>query len=98
MDVPQNTAPTDRERGGRSLFVGIVRRVAEIRGVEPSELPPMGEQIDLDALDRVFVDQSASAGEARGTLSFTYAECEVRVNADGTVEVEPLPGEPGEFE
>lgn len=96
MDVPQHAAPTDGSLRDRSLFVEVVREVAAIRGVDPLELPPMGEQIDLDALDRMFVDRPEGANQVRGTLTFTYAGCDVQVSADGTIEVDPQRGEPGE--
>ncbi|RKD97557.1 HalOD1 output domain-containing protein [Halopiger aswanensis] len=56
---------------GRSVWT-IVRAVADVRGVDPLELPPLGEHFDADALDRLL----AAADEVM--VTFDYAGCAVR--------------------
>lgn len=89
MEAPAE--PTSNEKpGGRSLFVEIVQNVAEVRGLDPLEMPRLAEQIDLDALDRLFEQDSRLYSEPRGTLAFTYAGCAVEVHSNGTLDVEPI--------
>lgn len=60
----------------------IVERVAAERGVTPSELAPLQEAVDVDALDALV------AGGFQGSCEFTYAGCTVTVDGDGAVRVE----------
>lgn len=62
----------------------VVERVASDRGVRPTEIAPLQEAIDVDALDDL-VDHGF-----RGTCEFRYAGCRVTVEGDGTVHVENL--------
>ncbi|MFC6756533.1 MULTISPECIES: HalOD1 output domain-containing protein [Haloarcula] len=59
----------------------IVTRVAAIRDVEPTALPPLQETIDVDSLDALL------DGQFSGTCAFTYADCEVRVGGHGRIRV-----------
>ncbi|HMB49785.1 HalOD1 output domain-containing protein [Natronoarchaeum rubrum] len=64
----------------------VIQAVAEAKGVDPLELDPLYDRIDLDAVDRLF----ASADVPAGRLSFEVAGCRVRVRADGQVSATPL--------
>jgi len=59
----------------------ILTRVAAVRGVEPTALPPLQETIDVDALTTL-VDEQFS-----GTCSFTYAGCDITISGDDSVSV-----------
>lgn len=59
----------------------IVRAVADVDDVDPTELPPLYEAIDPDALDAVF------RGRSDGSVTFDYSgyTVTVRENAEVTV-------------
>lgn len=65
----------------------VLERVAEQRGVDPVELPPLYESIDPDALETLFAPAGTRSRNA-GRVTFEYAGCRVTVGTDGTVLVE----------
>lgn len=68
----------------------VIRAVAGVQGTDPTELQPLYEAIDPDALDRVFDGtQGRSRPLADGAVSFRFAACQVTVRADGRTVVEP---------
>ena len=62
----------------------IVEHVARARGAEPTELEPLYETIDCDALEALV------ASRFQGSLKFVYEGCAVTVQDDGSIEVFPL--------
>lgn len=66
---------------GEQLSLEIVTAVAAKTGREPSEMEPLHNVVDTDALDRLFRG-------ANGRVSFPYEGYHVVVEADGTVTVE----------
>ena len=67
-----------------SASEAVVRAVADARGRDPIELPPLHNVIDPDALNELFSD--TIAGTARsGRLVFEYGGCTVAL--DGPNEV-----------
>lgn len=68
-----------------SITVAIIERVAAKEGVDPVELPPLGEQMDCDALETIV------ATADRGTdleVAFSYEGYAVTVAADNTITVQ----------
>ena len=65
----------------------IVARVAAIRDVEPTALPPLQETIDADALGALL------GGQFSGTCVFIYAGCEIRAAGHGDIRVSPCLGD-----
>lgn len=63
----------------------VILSIAALEGVGPTELPPLAETVDPDALDRVF----SSSTEANGSISFEFAGYEVTVSSDGKLEIVP---------
>lgn len=60
--------------------------VAAATGHEPTELPPLYESIDADALEALISGQAVSTdGSAR--VTFAYAGVEVTVRSSGEIEV-----------
>lgn len=88
METTQTTS-TESPNGGRSLFVAIVEQVAELRDLDPLEMPSLSDTLDLDALDRLFEPDSGTDPDWQGRLVFDYADCLVTVHADGSVTVLP---------
>lgn len=67
----------------RSLSGAVLAAVAKREGIDPVELSePLFPAIDTEALDRLFK-------AASGTVTFQYLDYEIRVDSDGTVEVQP---------
>lgn len=66
--------PTDR-----APSTAVVTAVAAVEDAAPTDLPPLYESIDPQALDRLV----ASAAGAELRLAFEYAGYQVTVHADG---------------
>jgi HSP20 family molecular chaperone IbpA len=67
----------------------IVRRIANREGVDPTELEPLYDVIDLETLDRL-------TGETAGTdsdvqIGFTYRGYEVTVTGEGVIHIHEKP-------
>ncbi|ELY58925.1 HalOD1 output domain-containing protein [Natronolimnohabitans innermongolicus] len=68
------------------VSVAVVTAVATKRGVEPTDLPPLYEWIEPDALDSLF-EPTRTAGPRCGRLEFVYAGHEIVVERDETLEL-----------
>lgn len=62
----------------------VVTAVASLKDVEPTELAPLSNAVDTDALNSLFATTGASERQS-GYVQFDYEGCSVRVSADGTV-------------
>jgi hypothetical protein len=71
--------------GPPALSRVVIDAVSDRLRVESTELPPLYEVIDLDALDSLFRDDEAVLGGAH--VTFPYADFVVRIYADGRVEL-----------
>lgn len=74
---------------GDSLINRIVMTVAETRGVDPLDLPPLYDAIDPDALERLFTSSVSPPTPSSIQVHFTYEGHEVTVHNDGDVTVIP---------
>lgn len=83
-DPPRLSPPASQQR---RVSTAVIEAVADHAGVEPTDLPPLYESVESDALDALF--QSLPRGPLRrmGDVTFSYAGYFVRVTADGAVEV-----------
>lgn len=97
METPTDSRPSPEERATHdfrtdgSLSTTVVLAVSRARGVEPTELPPLAEVIDPDALDALFEPDGREAlVDAR--IRFEFADRTVCVRRDGEVVVKPLVG------
>ncbi len=64
----------------------VIDAVADKKGVDATDLPPLDQSIDPDALERLFDRDNAS-----GMVSFEYAGTTVRVFDNGVVVVNEWP-------
>ncbi|NIB99837.1 HalOD1 output domain-containing protein [Halobacterium sp. R2-5] len=70
------------ETDTRTMSQAVIETVAAIDNTPPTELPPLYDAVDSDALDNLF------AGKASlGKVVFNYNSYEVSVDADGYVAV-----------
>ncbi|SFB73144.1 hypothetical protein SAMN05444422_101551 [Halobiforma haloterrestris] len=70
------------------VSTAVLVAVASIRGVEPDELEPLPSAVDPDALNSLVEHWHTHDGDAMGSISFTFADCEVTVSADGEIEID----------
>ncbi|ADB59615.1 hypothetical protein Htur_0718 [Haloterrigena turkmenica DSM 5511] len=68
------------------ISIAVVTAIAAKRGVEPTELPPLYESIDPDALDALFAP-TRTGGPRRGRLEFTYDGHAVVVECGSGLEI-----------
>ena len=71
-----------------SLSETVVTTVAEREGVEPTELTPLYEVVDPDALDGLFAPLGGSPS-TEGEVTFPYQGYEVTAYSTGRVELRP---------
>jgi hypothetical protein len=64
-----------------SITVSVVRTVSEHTDTPPTELPPLQDSLDVDALERI----ASSLDD--GEVHFDHAGVSLTVSSDGAVEV-----------
>lgn len=79
-----NSVETSPEVGD-SVCTKIVQRVASVTEQEITQLPPLYDRIDPDALDDVV--SSIETGQSPLSIRFTYAGEEVTIDGAGTVSI-----------
>ncbi|UPV74027.1 hypothetical protein M0R89_15995 [Halorussus limi] len=79
----------------RNLDVGdsppseaVVLAVADARGCDPLDLPPLNGALDPDALDSLFGDRVSGRARTGGRVTFEYADCTVTVTGTRDVFVD----------
>jgi hypothetical protein len=77
--------------GTAELTTTLVHAISDVTGVDTTDVEAaIAEEIDLDALDRVFRTGSAGAGQLQGTFSLTLWGHRVTIySGDGVVVVPP---------
>lgn len=68
----------------------VVARVAEAAGVEPTDLDPLYDQVDPDALNELFEPTGDGTVRGPGTVILELAGHRVFAYSDGTVIVQSL--------
>jgi len=79
-DDPHTTPPSVR----------VVNEVAAAKGVDPVELDPLSEYLDLESVDALLAN---SSGGVRVECSIDELRVAVEVGSDGQVKVSPIPTE-----
>jgi len=79
-----NDGPSD------SLLVSITDQLATAREVDPLDLPPLNEYVDVEALTTLVESTSGGLGSSR--VTFRVEQHVVRVSDDGTADVRPADG------
>lgn len=84
--------PANDDQRTDRLSSAVVEAVAEAERVDPVELTPLYTAVDPDALEALFQTQyQGREGPVHGEIRFTYQGYEVRVTADGEVDLETGP-------
>lgn len=68
----------------------VVMAIADAMGVEPDALPPLYDRIEPDALDDIFLTAKRAACDV--LVAFSFDRCEVTVESNGVITVEPRDG------
>ncbi|WP_227015884.1 HalOD1 output domain-containing protein [Haloarcula sp. JP-L23] len=66
-----------------SPSVAVIQAVSSCEDVHESELPPLHETIDTDALDALFTNWPNQSPQLDGHVRFQYCEYTVHVHSDG---------------
>ena len=95
VDVGTDPDPVVRSReADESPSESVIRAVSEATGTDPLQMPRLGDVIDPDALDALFLADSAWTGadrDSEGTVAFRFGGCDVTVHADGRTVVSRTP-------
>lgn len=67
------------------ISMDVVQTVADEKGVDPRELPPLNEYIDTDALNEL-VNRSKEDSTSAIDVTFTYSGLVVRVHDGDGIE------------
>ena len=75
-----------RIRSGENVTNVVIRAVADVTDRDPLDLQPLGDSIDADAVDALFVN---SADDSVESLTIHYGGCRVTIDGEAvTVEDE----------
>ncbi|SIR01925.1 hypothetical protein SAMN05421858_1141 [Haladaptatus litoreus] len=72
-----------------SVTDGVVTAVGSATGLSMTEMPPLHESVDVDALNGLFSDSYGGTSRNQGRIRFTYCGCKIHVLSSGRVLVEP---------
>ena len=84
LDEPNS----ERHSGEEPLSETVVMAVADAKDRAPTDLPPLHDVIDPDALDALFADTLDGRTRSGGRLAFEYCDCDVAVLGRGKVLVD----------
>lgn len=83
--IPVVDAQYNRD-GDRTLAVALIDAIATAENVDPTELPPLTEKVDLDALTQL-LDTDSGTADKMATFGFQYRSWNIFVRADGHIQV-----------
>ena len=72
-----------------SISTTVVTAVAAVKDVDPTDLPPLYDAIDPDALNQLFRSHHQHDAAAMGQVEFTFADCTVVIDGENQVTVTP---------
>jgi len=72
---------------GDELSAHVVDAVAAARGVDATELPPLHDAVDTEALEALFEPRPSGQARRDGAVWFEYGGCTVVVHSHGAVVV-----------
>lgn len=70
------------ELSGTSVSEAVILALIRVTGVDPLEIPPLGESLNPIALDSLFEDDSFT-----GNMTFQYEAYEITVTSDGDITI-----------
>lgn len=82
---------TRRTPPSKDITATIVGAVSEATDTNPRNLPPLGEIIDPDSVNRLFSKNAVGERRTEGYATFEFAGCVILVDHDDRVIVLPQP-------
>lgn len=78
----------------RAISERLVTKVADRKDTNPMDLQPsLYEVVDLEALDTLFASRSSGMPrDTNGRVEFTYEGLRVRVEGEGTIDINDTEG------
>ena len=71
----------------RSVSHTLMTAVAEVEGCCPTDLPPLHDTLDADALDTLFSGGTSCSPQFEGSLTLEYSDSSVTIRSDGSVTI-----------
>jgi hypothetical protein len=65
----------------------VVSAVADAEDCSPTDLPPLRDTVDTDALDSLFSMETTDESQVMGTLTFDYSKSDIRIWLDRSVTI-----------
>lgn len=76
----------------RDLSTVLVQALADVKGVDPIEIPRLNDVVDPDAMNAIFRAKPDGTPREGGRLAFTLSGAEVVVHGDGRIQITPAEG------
>ncbi|RKD95385.1 HalOD1 output domain-containing protein [Halopiger aswanensis] len=89
LELEQNACRARYDFETTAPTVAVASLVQLVTGSELSDLEPLYEVVDPDALDALLRGDQSSSRDGECTVSFPYRELDVTVRSDGVVTVRP---------
>ena len=86
--LPGSDAVEERSIDDMTPTEAVVDAIAEVHDCEPTDLPPLNDVLDSEALDGLFTDTPGGHTRRDGHLQFRYCDCTVIVLGSGKVVVD----------
>lgn len=75
---------------GETLTEAVVFAVSSLQNRDPTDIPPLADTLDPDALERLFVPDNGRTDGNEIYLSFVYCGSRVTIRDSTVVEVLPI--------
>lgn len=85
MSIENRTAANVFDSADR-VSLRLIEQIADVEHCDPRDLPPLGQAIDLEALDTLI-----ESGSSTLTVTFTVHGYEVIVTGNGSVVLDSAP-------
>lgn len=92
MSSLDDTSPAPPDVELESIIERVLQTVAAYENVPTTELPPLFEVVDPDALAGIFASPRGGPRRTEGTVTFPYNGYQITVSADGSIAADPLDG------
>lgn len=80
---------------GDNIAASVIEAVAAVVGKQPTDIEPLYEVVDPDALEELLLSLRSSGGHDRyGAVTFVFNDCKIRVESSGTIWIEPQGNQP----
>lgn len=77
-------------QAGESIAMAVTIGVAAVTDTPPTEMNPLYEVIDPDALNQLYTPTTGDSPQHSGCWTrFTFNKCDVSVYEDGKIEITP---------